>query len=337
MITRRAATIATCSGLAAGLFRPGLLRAAPAEFAYKWGASFDSQHPIMLRVGEALNQIRADTDGAVDIKLFTNGQLGGDTDMVSQLRSGVIQFISNSGIGISGLVPGADISDMPFAFKSYDQVWGAMDGELGAYVRKLVADANLYLFPAFFDLGYRTFTSKNKPVNSPAELKGFKIRIPPSKMLISMFQALGAAPMTMNVGETFTALQTGLVDGQDNPLSQTFFFKFYEVQKYCALSHHSWTGVMTLANNRALDALPAKYRQVVEQRLFEAAQKERADFQTLETSLRARLEANGMVFSTPDIDAFRGALKAAAFYAQTRQRYGDTAFALVEKYAGPLA
>src|SRR5512140_2778211 len=208
--------LAATTAIAAGV-RPAFGQAA--EFKLKWANNIPATHPSTIRVREAAEKIKAETKGRVDIQVFPNNQLGGDTDMLSQVRSGAIDFFPLSGLILQTLVPLAAINGVAFAFKDYATVWAAMDGELGAFVRETIGKTGLHTFDRCLDNGYRQITSSTKPINTPDDLKGFKIRVPPSPLWTSLFKALGASPTSINFSETYSALQTKVVEGQENALS----------------------------------------------------------------------------------------------------------------------
>ncbi|MGH7212554.1 MAG: TRAP transporter substrate-binding protein, partial [Acetobacteraceae bacterium] len=218
MIQRRAvAKGAFGGGLAAvGFARRG--RAA-AQFNLKCGNNLPLTHPLNVRLAQAVARIQHETNGRVAIQVFPNNVLGGDTDMLSQVRVGAIQLFPLSGLILSTVVPVASINGIGFAWKSYDQVWPAMDGELGAHVRAAIAKSGLVAFDKMWDNGYRQMTSSTKPINTADDLKGFKIRVPVSPLWTSMFNAFGASPASINFSEVYSALQTKIVEGQENPLS----------------------------------------------------------------------------------------------------------------------
>ena len=153
-------------------------------------------------------------------------------------------------------MPAASINGIGFAFPDYDTVWKAMDGELGAYVRGEITKANLVVMDKIWDNGFRQTTSSTKPINGPDDFKGFKIRVPVSPLWTSMFKAFDAAPASINFSEVYSALQTKIVEGQENPLAIISTAKLYEVQKYCSLTNHMWDGFWFLANRRAWEKLP---------------------------------------------------------------------------------
>src|SRR6266849_10722215 len=264
-------------------------RAEAAEFTYKYANNSPVTHPMNIRMTEAVNKIKEESKGRLEIQIFPNNQLGGDTDMLSQVRSGAIDFFTLSGLILATLVPVASINGIGFAWKSYDQVWPAMDGELGAHVRAAIGKSGLVAFDKMWDNGYRQMTSSTKPITSPDDLKGFKIRVPPSPLWTSMFKAFGAAPASINFNEVYSALQTKIVEVQENPLSIIETAKLYEVQKYCSLTNHMWDGFWFLANRRAWQALPDDVRGIVAKNVNAAGLKERDDVAKLNSGLQQEL------------------------------------------------
>ena len=286
---------------------------------------------------EAVDKIKQKSGGRMEIQLFPNSQLGGDSDMLSQLRTGAIQMFNLSGLILATYVPVASINGIGFAFKDYDQVWPAMDGALGAFVRSAIAKAGLYAFNNMWDNGYRQITSSTHPINTPDDLKGFKIRVPVSPLWTSMFKALGASPTSININEVYSALQTKIVEGQENPLSLINLFKFYEVQKYVSFTNHMWDGFWTLANAKAWADLPKELQEIVARNINGAALKEREDVRQLNDSLQGELTQKGMVFNKTDADKFRATLRTAGFYAEWKGKYGAEAWAALEKQVGSLS
>src|SRR5438132_10890687 len=264
--------------------------------------------------------IKAETNGRFDLQIFPNNQLGSDTDMLSQIRSGGIEFFTLSGLILATLVPAASSSGIAFAFPDYDTVWKAMDGDLGAYVRGEIKKAGLEVMDKIWDNGFRQTTSSTKPITGPDDLKGFKIRVPVSPLWTSMFKAFDAAPASINFSEVYSALQTRIVEGQENPLAIISTAKLYEVQKFCSLTNHMWDGFWFLANRRAWERLPEPIREIAAKHLNAAAIAQRADMAALNVSLQQELAAKGMVFNTPRTDPFREKLRSAGYYSEWKNK-----------------
>ena len=325
------------AGAALPLFAIGSGRARAAEFSLKLANNSPVTHPQSVRQQEAADRIKAATNGAVDIQLFPNNQLGSDTDMLSQLRSGAIDFFSLSGLILSTLVPPASINGIGFAFKDYDTVWKAMDGKLGGYVRSEIDKRGLIAMEKMWDNGFRQITSSTHPIKGPADLKGFKIRVPVSPLWTSMFQALGASPISINFAEVYSALQTKIAEGQENPLSLIEIAKLYEVQKYVSMTSHMWDGFWMLANKRSFSSLPADAQAIVARELNKSALDERADLAAKNESYEGDLKSKGLEFVEVDKPAFRDALKSAGFYADWKKKYGDEAWGILEAEVGTLS
>ena len=329
-------------GLAAGGALAATASISPAAFAQtapitlKWANNAPVTHPSTLRGHEAAEAIRKETNGKVDIQIFPNSQLGGDTDMLSQVRSGAIDFFSLSGLILQTLVPVAGINGLAFAFKDYQTVWAAMDGDLGAHVRAAIGKVNLHVFDRCLDNGYRNITSSTRPINTAADLKGFKIRVPVSPLWTSMFKALEASPASINFTEVYSALQTKVVEGQENPLALIDLAKLYEVQKYCSMTGHMWDGQWILANGKRWASLPADLQAIITKHVTAAVLSQRDDIRRLNNGLETQLKTKGLTFNYPETKSFRDALSKAGFYQEWRGKFGEEAMAKLEKYSGKL-
>jgi tripartite ATP-independent transporter DctP family solute receptor len=308
-----------------------------AEFTYKYAHNVPATHPMHIRAKAAADAIRADTQGRLDIQVYPSNQLGGDTDMFSQLRSGGIELFTLSGLILSTLVPAAALNGVGFAFPDYASVWRAMDGEVGAYVRSQITKANLVVMDKMWDNGFRQITTSNKPINGPEDLRGLKIRVPVSPMWTSMFKAFDSAPTSLNSSEMYTAMQTKVVDAQENPVSIISLFKLNEVQKFCSMTNHMWDGFWFLANRRAWERLPTQLREIAARHLNAAAVVQRADMETLNATLQKDLISKGMVFNTPATEPFRQKLRSAGFYSEWKSKFGQEAWDILERSTGKLA
>lgn len=314
---------------------PRLARAA--EFEMKWGCFAPPDHPLSVNALRAVERIAADTKGRVVIKYFPSSQLGGDTDMLSQVRSGALDFYTTSASFMTTLSPAVGASALGFAFKDYQTIWNAVDGDVGTVARKAAASVNLHVFDKYWDLGYRTMSSGIKPIASLADVQGLKIRVPVLPMFFGMFKSLGASPVSMNFSELYTSLQTKLVEGQENPLVNVYAAKLYEVQKYIALTNHCWEGMFIVSNRSAFMALPKDIQEVIARHINAAALQEREDMRKLNADVKSKLEAAGIKFNEIDIAPFRERLKQAGYYAEWKSKMGAEAWQALEKYTGPLA
>jgi tripartite ATP-independent transporter DctP family solute receptor len=321
--------------LAVTTFAIGKARAA--EFSYKYANNLPLTHPMNARAQEAAGKIKDETKGRFELQIFPSSQLGSDTDTLGQIRSGAVDFFTLSGLILSTYVPAASINGIGFAFKDYDTVWKTMDGKLGEYVRAEIAKSgSIIAFEKMWDNGFRQTTSSTKPIMTPADLANFKIRVPVSPLWTSMYKAFGSAPTAINFNEVYSALQSKVVEGQENPLAIVETAKLYEVQQFCSLTNHMWDGFWFLGNKANWEALPEDIRAVVTKHINAAAIAERADVAKLTEGLQSSLAGKGMKINTVDPAPFRDKLKSAGFYSEWKGKFGDAAWATLEAAVGSL-
>jgi TRAP-type transport system periplasmic protein len=307
-----------------------------AEFSYKLGASAPMDHPAMARQQEAANKIKQETNGRMEIAIYPNSVLGGDTAMIAQAISGAMEMYNLPVDLLAPRNPICGLAGVGFAFPDYDHVWAAMDGEFGDLLRATAEQIGLYCMPKGYDHGFRQITTRTKPITSPDDLRGFKIRLPVAPYLISLFRHLGASPTAINFNEVYSALQTGIVDGQENPLVLIDTAKLYEVQKYCSQTNHVWSGFHTSFNVAAWKKLPSDLQEICQKNFTAVAGPQRQDFLTMTQTEQQNLTARGLTFNAPDTKPFREVLAKNGFYPDMKKTAGDKAWALLEKYVGPL-
>ncbi|MEI5997858.1 TRAP transporter substrate-binding protein [Paraburkholderia bengalensis] len=326
---------AMAAPLVAAIGAPTRLLAA-STYTLKLATDAPAGHPVNNAMNAAAQGIKSASNGQVILQVFSNNQLGSSTDLIGQVRAGAIQLLSTPTSVLSALVPAAGICGVGFAFHDYDSVWNAMDGDLGAYIRAQIAKSDLYAIDRIQDNGFRQITTSTKPIKALSDLQGLKIRVPVSPLWTSLFAALQAAPTSINFSELYSALQARVVDGQENALPIINSGRLYEVQKFVSVTNHMWDGYWVVANTTALNTLPANLRAIVEQHLRAAIMNQRAEIATLNRSLQAKLQSDGMAFNAVDTSTFRAALSKAGFYANWKSRFGDEAWALLERYSGKL-
>jgi tripartite ATP-independent transporter DctP family solute receptor len=307
-----------------------------AEFTYKLATGQDPTHPVNKRGQEAIDRIREASGGRLEIRLFPANQLGSDTDLLGQVRNGGVEFFNLSSSILATLVPAAGLLNVGFAFSSSEQVYGALEGPLGKYIQGQIEKVGLLTASPCWANGFRQVTSSTRPIHTPDDLAGFKIRVPASPILTSVFQALGAGPTPINFNELYSALQTKLVEGEENPLPIIATAKLFEVQQYCSMTNHVWDGYWILANRRATGRLPKDIQEIVVREFTRAGQDELADITQLTDTLRQDLSGKNMKFIDPDRDAFRTKLQGTSFYKDWRGKFGDEGWKLLESASGPL-
>ncbi|MEX0407279.1 TRAP transporter substrate-binding protein [Aquibium sp. LZ166] len=332
--SRRAFLAGGVSLAAASLAAPAIVRAAPTKM--KFSGTAGVQNPIAIRIVEATNRIREETGGEIDITFFPAGQLGGEVDSISQLRTGAIDFTHLSAVTLSSVVPSASISGLGFAFGSYDKVWAAMDGELGALVRADMEKVGIVGMERMMDYSFRHLTATDKQINTPEDLQGFKMRVPPGPLWTSLFNALGAAPTTVAIAEVYTGLLTGVIDGTDLPLLTMADLKIIEVQKFVSLTSHMWDGPWLIANKASIESLSADHSAIVKKNFEQAALDQRGDVVAFNESFIGSAGSSGLTIIEPDREAFRKKLVEAGFYKEWKGRFSPEAWTALEKVTGPL-
>lgn len=311
-------------------------RGEAAEFTWKFATGQDPTHPINIRAGEAIKRIQEATSGRLDINLFPANQLGSDTDLIAQVRSGGIELLNTSSSILATLVPLSGMLNLGFAFPDFDQVWKAMDGAFGDIVRTQVVKSGLIPVKKIGNNGFRQVTSSGRKITTPDDLKGFKIRVPVAPLLTSLFQAFGASPTPINFNEVYSSLQTKIVDGQENALPLIYTTKLYEVQSSVSMTGHSWDGFWVLANRRAFQDLPSNLQDTVMSELDRSIAEQRADVVRMSDSLRPELQAKGLQFIDVDRSAFRDALHTTSYYKDWRAKFGEEAWNKLQEVCGPL-
>lgn len=328
------------NALAAGISLPlfGILtrRADAAEFTYKLATGQAPTHPVNVQARAAADRIREATNGQVQINVFPAAQLGTDIQLISQVRLGAVQFINMASSVLATTVPAAGIVNVGFAFDNYDQVWRAMDGPIGKYITGKIAQSGMIAIGPSWNNGFRELTTSTKPVRHPGDLQNLKLRVPSAPLLTSLFKEFGAYPTPLDFSEVYTALQTHLVDGQENPLAIIDTAKLYEVQKYCTLTGHVWDGYWILGNPAAMHRLPRATQAIVLREFGTSALAERQATQALEQSLQRKMSGEGLSFINIDKAEFRAALAKTDFYPSWKAKFGDQPWGLLEQVSGSL-
>jgi C4-dicarboxylate-binding protein DctP len=209
------------------------------------------------------------TNGKVSVEVYPNSQLYKDKEELEALQLGAVQMLapSNSKFGPIG-VKQYEVFDLPFVLPDTKALRRVTDGPLGKKMLKLVESKGM-IGLAFWDNGFKIF-SANKPLRTPDDFKGLKFRIQSSKILEAQMRSLGAIPQVMAFSEVYQALQTGVVDGQENTPSNMYTQKMHEVQKYTTLSDHGYIGYVVVANKKFWDGLPADIRTQLDKAMAEA-------------------------------------------------------------------
>ena len=310
--------------------------ASAAEFTYKLATPTPPTAPVTLRALDAATRINRDSGGRIEIQVYPNQELGGDLELLTQVRLGAVEFYTTGNTNLASLVPAAGLDSLPFIFSSYDDAWRASDGAMGKYVRAEILKTGLFPFEKTWDAGFRQIVSSLRPIVSPDDLKGLRIRVPSSPVLIALFKTLGASPTPLSYKDIYPSLQTHLIDAVDTGYTIVESGKLYEVLKYASETNHVWTGDSIVGNLAAWQRLPQKLRDIIERRFDEAALMERSDQRSSEVSSLGQLRKQGLIYNKADLPALRTVIRRAGLYAQWRSSFGTDAWAALEKSVGTL-
>lgn len=243
------------------------------------------------------------TNGELIVDVGGNAQYGDDMEAITQMRMGTLAFSTNSQGSTSSVVPQFSVLGLPFLFNSLPSAWEVMDGEVGDELKRLSEEKGLVLL-ALWDNGIRHVSNNVRPIETPDDLDGLKIRTPPDEMTVDIFEALGANPTPMNFSELYIALEQGVVDGQENPLMNIYSSKLHEVQDYISLTGHKYESTPLLMSKMVWDTLSPEYQEVIQQAAVEAGEFNRQASLEADDALRSKMEEAGVAFNEVNPEPF---------------------------------
>lgn len=280
---------------------------AAAQTELKLGHVAEPGSLIAASADEFARRANARLGGRAKVVVFGSSQLGGDKELLQKLKLGTIDMALPSTV-MSSEADLFGVFEMPYLVKDRAHLHKIEQELFWPALAPVVEKKGLKIL-ALWENGYRHITNNKHAINVPADLKGIKLRVPEGKWRMRMFQEYGANPSPMKFSEVFTALQTGVMDGQENPLAQIYSAKFYEAQKFLTLSGHVYTPSYLTVGTKKWATLPADMRKVLEDTARETQayvyeMGEKADKELLE-----KMKASGIKINTPDKDAFIAASK----------------------------
>ena len=212
--------------------------------------------------------------GRIDVQVYPNSQLYTDKEVLKAIKLNSVQMACPSFSKFTKTVPQLALFDLPFLFRDMDHVHKVEDGPVGQKLKDMVAKKGFIVLD-YWDNAFKQLTSSKKALLMPEDAKGQKFRIMSSKVLEEQFKAVGAIPQVMPFSEVYSALQQGVIDGQENTNSNIYTKKFYEVQKYMTISNHGYLGYLVVMSKKFYDSLPKDLQEDVKQAIKEATEKER--------------------------------------------------------------
>lgn len=261
-------------------------------------------HPIHQGSLLFKKTVEEKTNGAVKIEIFPNATLGSAPEFTEQIAVGAVDLGLCTSGQLQAFVPEYAVVMIPFLFEDYDHAHRTLDGEAGQLLAKM-AEKKGFIVLSDWEWGFRAITNSKRPIYTPDDLKGLRMRVPSEMQLQETFKALGSYNTVVAFPELYMALAQGVVDGQCNPISTIYDQKFYETQKYLAITNHSYNSEMLIMSKRVHDKMPADYQKILKEAAMEAAPLVRRLTIESEQKLIEEMEAKGMVVTYPDLEAFR--------------------------------
>jgi TRAP-type transport system periplasmic protein len=306
MYSRRCFIQGTGALIAAPLvLHSSAVRAAPVTFKLGHSGSQEWQGNLWAKnFADALAQKAPD----IKVEIYPNAQLGQDPALAQAVKLGTLDITVN-GPTLQQYVPSLAVMDLPFLYRTLTDAHKWQDGSVGDRIKGDCDRAGFH-FLGWIDIGMRSVTTNRRPIETVFDFKGLKIRVPPGKIFVNTFQALGASVQSINFGELYTALQQGVVDGQENPPTTIRVQKFYEVQKYFSLTRHIASFAFAVMNKTIFDKQPEDVRQAINEAGKTATEKGRDFLAKDEDASLDFLRKQGMVVNEPkDIAGFRNATR----------------------------
>jgi len=281
----------------------------PKPVTLKFAHAGSKQHPYHIGAEKFKEIVEKNSGGKIKIEIYSDAQLGSEREIAEGVKNGTIELgLAAADGAIPNWVPEMQVFAIPYLIRDLEHAYKVLDGPIGKELSDKLAAKGMNLL-AYWEVGIRHFTNNKKPVKTPADLAGMKIRVQESKVWIEFIKALKAIPTPIPFGELYTALQQGVVDGQENPVTTIVSMKFYEVQKYLTLDGHTYSPAVFIVNPGVFSKLAADLRKVISAAAIEARDYQRKWVQDKEKEGIAFLKDKGVVVTEPDKAAFQAATK----------------------------
>lgn len=289
------------------LLAGGLAMPAQAQMELKFGHVGGPGSLFEISANEFARRANEKLGDKAKVVTFGSSQLGGDRELMQKLRLGTVEFALPSTV-MSSEVDAFGMFEMPYLVKNRDHM-KKIEAEVIWPSLAPMAEAKGYKILAVWENGFRHITNNVKPIVKPEDLTGMKLRVPQGKWRVKMFQIYGANPSPMSLSEVFVALQTGVMDGQENPLTQIYSSKFQEVQKHLSMTGHVYTPAYIVSGARKWNSLPADVREILQQAARDTQAYVYEQAEKLDNDLLEKIKAAGVQVNEADKDAFIAASK----------------------------
>lgn len=268
------------------------------------------EHQYHIAAVEFKKLVEERSKGEITVTIFPQAQLGSEREAIEGVRMGTINMTSIAANGaLPNWVPELQVLAVPYLFKTREQVYAVLDGPFGEKMGDLLKKKG-FILGGFGEVGFRNFTNNKAPIIKPSDMAGMKIRVQESKIWIELIKSLGGIPTPVPFDELYTALQQGVVDGEENPIATVMSMKFYEVQKYISLDRHTYEASAFLINPKWLAKLPQASQELILTAVKDSIAYQRKYLTEKENDQLSMLVKNGVtVTEEPDFAAFSEATK----------------------------
>ncbi|MBI1176212.1 DctP family TRAP transporter solute-binding subunit [bacterium] len=270
--------------------------------------TLDTKHPVHAALEHMAAELEKASNGKMRIDIYPGGQLGSERETIELLQLGAIDMVKTSTSPLEGFVPGMAVFGIPYVFRDQDHFWNVLNGKVGKQLLELGVNKKLRGL-CYYDAGSRSFYTKDRPINSPADLKGLKIRVQNSSTSIKMIQAMGGAATPIAFGELYTALDQGVVDGAENNPPSFLTSRHYEVCKYYSLDEHTMVPDVLLISTETWNRLTEEQRGWLQAAADASVKFERELWNQKTQDALDQLAANGVKIIHQDKQPFRDAVK----------------------------
>jgi tripartite ATP-independent transporter DctP family solute receptor len=293
---------------AGGLVTKGA-RAASGKTVLRLGGALADDHPESQAFFWLSQRVKEKTDGRVEIQVFNNGQLGNERDMVEGVQLGTIDIAKCISSVLTGFIPEFMIFDMPYLMKDRAQFRDVLTGPASKEFNDVLLPKAGFKGLAMLDAGVRSVYNSKRPIETPKDMVGLKLRVPESQVIVDTFDALGASPTPMPVGDIYNALQQGVIDGAENAPLFVEKMKHYEVAKYLSETNHFIIPDFLIVSLKAWNKLSPEDQKAIQESAVEMQQWEFDAWDKAEGQAIAELEAHGMKINKVDTTGFRQAVQ----------------------------
>ncbi len=288
------------------------------------------RHVVALQFADYVKQ---QSGGNLTIEVFPSEQLGSDRQMAEAVTMGALDLSINSQGPVSYYNEKLLVVGLPFLFAKPEQAYAVLDGEIGEQISQELTKKGIRVL-SYWENGFRHITNSKRPIYKPADLVGLKIRTPEDKITIAIFKALGANPAPLAFGELYMALSQGLFDGQENPVTNIYYSKLYEVQKYLSLSNHKYETCPLIISEKLWQKLSPENQKILKDAAMKYAQEHRKLNIKTNNDLIEEVKKAGVQVNEADIAALRDATQ--SVYKEFEPTFGKELIEKVVSTAGSV-